>query len=205
MVIMSYWDRQKPVKRARAVDVAKVAHAAARLLDEGGLRALTVRAVAQQLDVAPASLYSRLSSSDDLFDLALDHALGHDSKLQTARSEAPLDALMLEYFRHLVRHPWACQVIAMRAPRGPHYLQLSGRMCVLLIELGSPDPLGDAYMLSNFVIGSATTAPIAGHERETPVDAELAPEYAALHAVRHEDSEAVLVAGLGVLLAKWRG
>lgn len=199
---MSYWEHRKPVKRARAVDVAQAAHAAAQLLDEGGLRALTVRAVAQRLDVAPASLYSRLSSSDDLYDLALDHALGHDVELQTARSEATLGALMLAHFRHLVRHPWACQVIAMRAPRGPNYLQLSERMCVLLIEHGSPDPLGHAYALSNFVIGSATTAPVAGHEREAMVDARLAPEYAALHMARHEDPEMVLVAGLEVLLSR---
>lgn len=198
---MSYWDHQRPVRRARAVDVAQAAHAAAQLLDEGGLRALTVRAVAQRLEVAPASLYSRLSSSEDLVDLALDHALGQDAELQAARGEATLHALMLEYFRHLVRHPWACQVIAMRAPRGPNYLQLSERMCVLLIELGSPDPLGDAYALSNFVIGSATTAPIAGHEREAPVDAQLAPQYSALHAARQEGPEAVLVAGLEALVS----
>lgn len=198
---MSYWDHRKPVKRTRAVDAAQIAHAAAQLLDEGGLHALTVRGVAQRLDVAPSSLYSRLSSSDDLFDLALDHALGHDAELQAARSEETLHGLMLAYFRHLVRHPWACQVIAMRAPRGPNYLQLSERLCALLINLGSPDPLGDAYVLSNFVIGSATTAPIAGHERETLINARVAPEYAALHGKYREDPEAVLASGLKALLS----
>lgn len=199
---MSYWDHRKPVKRARAVDVTQVAHIAAHLLDEGGVRALTVRAVAQHLDVAPASLYSRLSSSGDLFDLALDHALGHDDELQTAMREATLQTLMLAYFRHLVRHRWACQVIAMRAPRGPNYLQLSERMCVLLLDGGSPDPLGDAYALSNFVIGSALTAPMADCEREALVDAQLAPTYAALHAEGGEDPEAVLAAGLTALLCR---
>ena len=149
-----------------------------------------------------SSLYSRLSSVDDLFDLALDDALGRDSELQAARAGAALHDLMLAYFRHLIRHPWACQVIAMRAPRGPNYLRLSERMCVLLIELGSPDPLGDAYALSNFVIGSATTAPTAGFERESPVDAEIAPEYASLHAAHHTDSEAILGAGIRALLRK---
>lgn len=199
---MSYWEHRKPVKRARAVDVSRVANAAAQLLDQGGLRALTIRAVANKLDVAPASLYSRLSSVDDLFDLALDDALGCDPELLAARGQATLHELMLAYFRHLVRHPWACQVIAMRAPRGPNYLRLSERMCVLLVELGSPDPLGDAYALSNFVIGSATTAPVAGHERESPVDGELAPEYASLHAVHRVDSEEIVRAGLRALLAK---
>ena len=195
---MSYWSHQKPVRRERAVDVARVGAVATELLDEGGLRALTVRAVAQRLGVAPASLYSRLSSADDLFDLALDHALGHDADLQLAREQAPVHGLMLAYFRHLIRHPWACQVIAMRAPRGPSYLQLSERLCVLLIELDSPDPLGDA--LSNFVIGSAAMASSVDDEREAQVDARLAPEYAALHAAHHGDPEVVLVAGLDALL-----
>lgn len=199
---MSYWDHRKPVKRARAVDVAQVAHVAVELLNGGGLPTLTIRGVAQRLDVAPSSLYSRLSSSDDLFDLALDHALGHDAQLQEARREATLHGLMLAYFRHLVRHPWACQVIAMRAPRGPNYLQLSERLCALLIKLGSPDPLGDAYLLSNFVIGSATTAPVTSHEREAPVDARLAPEYAALHREYRGDPEAVVISGLKALLSR---
>src|SRR5690625_661596 len=126
---MSYWEHRKPVRRARSVDVRDLARVAVELLDEGGLRALTIRAVAFRLDVAPASLYSRVTSVDDLFDLALDDALGNDVHLQRAREHADLHALMLAYYRHLVRHPWACQVIAMRAPRGPCYLLLSERMC----------------------------------------------------------------------------
>ena len=197
---MSYWEHRRPVQRARAVDVSQSGKVAAQLLDEGGLRALTIRAVASRLGVAPASLYSRVSSVDDLFDLALDDAMGRDSELGEARRQAPLHGLMLAYFRHLTRHPWACQVIAMRAPRGPNYLELSERMCVLLIERGSPDPLGEAYALSNFVIGSATTAPMAGQERESPVDGDLAPQYASLHAVHRLDAEEVVRAGLRALL-----
>ena len=70
---MSYWEHRKPVQRHRAVNIAEVARASGRLLDEGGLKALTMRAVAQQVGVAPASLYSRVESVDDLFDLSLIH------------------------------------------------------------------------------------------------------------------------------------
>ncbi|MEU3947976.1 TetR family transcriptional regulator [Streptomyces sp. NPDC029526] len=197
---MSYWEHRKPVRRARAVDVRDLARVAVELLDEGGLRALTVRAVALRLDVAAASLYSRIASVDDLYDLALDDALGQDSEAQRALLEAELHPLMLAYYRHLVRHPWACQVIAMRAPRGPHYLRLSERLCTLLARRGSADPLGDAYALSNFVIGSAATAPAAHHEPDAPVDQEVAPFYASLHSAHRLDPEAVLDAGLRVLL-----
>ncbi|WP_134324939.1 TetR/AcrR family transcriptional regulator [Cumulibacter soli] len=197
---MSYWDHRKPVRRTRAVDVHDIARAAVVLLDEGGLRALTARAVAGRLGVAPASLYSRVESVDDLFDLALDEALGSDAMLNEAIAEASLLAMMQAYFRHLVHNRWACQVLGMRAPRGPNYLRLSERMVILLDQAGAMEPLGAAYALSNFTIGSATTAPMAESERTAPVDPEIAPAYARLHAESDIDTEAVFTAGLSALL-----
>lgn len=196
---MSYWEHPKPVRRTRAVDINEVAAAAAGIVNDGGIRALTIRAVATQLGVAPASLYSRVESVDDLFDLALNHALGNDQTVNRAVSGADLLGLMLAYYRHLVRHRWACQVIGMRAPRGPKYLVLSERMIVLLAEAGAPDPLGAAYVLSNFVIGSALTSSMAEDERAAPVDSELAPEYARLHQSHAVDPEKIVIAGLIVL------
>ena len=178
-----------------------LARASITLLDQGGLRALTVRAVAGRLGTAPASLYSRVTSLDDLYDLALDDALGQDHDVQHALTTSDLHGLMIALYRHLVRHPWTCQVIGMRAPRGPSYLRLSERMCQLLDEQGAPDPLGTAYALSNFVIGSATTAPAVGSERATPIDPSAAPLYAHLHAEHTTTPEQIVAAGLTVLEA----
>lgn len=196
---MSYWENRRPVQRTRAVTEPAIARAAVELLDDGGLRALTVRAVAKKLDVAAPSLYSRIGKADDLFDLALDGVLDADKDITAALRDDSLHALMLAFYRHLVRHRWACQVIGMRAPRGPNYLQLSERMCVLLEEAGSPDPLGSAYALSNFVIGSATAAPMVGDERTASVDAEIAPTYARLHDEHAVDAETIVAAGLAAL------
>lgn len=197
---MSYWEHSKPVRRARAVDVHSIARASAGLLDAGGARALTVRAVAGRLGVAPASLYSRIESVDDLFDLALDHALGADPAIGSSAAGDSIRALMLTYYRHLTRHSWGCQVIGMRAPRGPHYLRLSERMIELLADSGVADPLAMAYSLSNFVIGSATTAHIVDDERVAEVDPGVAPSYARLHASHVAEGETILVAGLEALL-----
>lgn len=164
------------------------------------MQSLADRAVATRLGVAPASLYSRIDSVDDLFDLALDEALGNDPTISKAIADAPLLELMHTYYQHLVVHRWACQVIGMRAPRGPNYLRLSERMVILLQQSSAPDPLGAAYALSNFTIGSAATAPIAHSERAAPVDAQIAPTYARLH-VKHEvDTEAIFSTGLSALL-----
>ncbi|MGK4188079.1 TetR/AcrR family transcriptional regulator C-terminal domain-containing protein [Rothia koreensis] len=197
---MSYWDHRKPVHRERAVDVEAIAHESVGLLNAGGLRALTVRSVAAQLGVAPASLYSRLESVDDLFDLALDQALNDDEDVQRGVCEMGIHGLMLTFYRHLLRHPWACQVIGFRAPRGPGYLRLSERMCNLLTEANVPDPLSTSYALTNFVIGSATTAPVSDDERCRPVDQSVAPLYAQLHAEHVVDAHQIVAVGLTDLL-----
>lgn len=198
---MSYWDHRKPVQRFRAVDIAEVARASVRLLDEGGLRALTLRSVAQEVGVAPASLYSRVESVDDLFDLALDTALADDPVMSESIRSADLPSLMQDFFIHLTTHRWAGQVIGMRAPRGPAYLALSERMCVLLEQAGVADPLGTAYRLSNLVIGSSLTAPVAPEEKRVAVDPEQAPTYARLHATHHISPQEILADGIRALLA----
>lgn len=197
---MSYWEHRKPVRRLRAVDIGEVARASVRLLDEGGLRALTLRSVAQQVGVAPASLYSRVESVDDLFDLALDTALADDPVMSESIRNDDLPALMHAFFEHLTTHRWAGQVIGMRAPRGPAYLALSERMCVLLEQTGSPDPLGTAYRLSNLVIGASLTAPMASDEKRVAIDPDQAPTYARLHARHHISPHEILVDGITALL-----
>lgn len=198
---MSYWEHRKPVQRHRAVDIAEVARASGRLLDEGGLKALTMRAVAQQVGVAPASLYSRVESVDDLFDLALDVVLADDPMMSESINNADLPALMQAFFTHLTTHRWAGQVIGMRAPRGPAYLALSERMCVLLEREAIPDPLGTAYRLSNLVIGAALTAPMAPDEKRVAINPEQAPSYARLHAAHHISPQEILTEGIKKLLS----
>lgn len=207
---MSYWTHLRPVRRNRAVDASALARAAVRLLDEGGMPALTMRAVAREIGVAPASLYSRVRSVEDILDLALDEALGADPEMQRALASsgadgAGLEALLIHYFHHLRRAPWAAQVITRRAPRGPNYLRLSERLCVLLEQQGATDPLGAAYALSNFVIGSAATSAIDDEELSAPVDPQLAPRYAQLHAEHVADSEEVVALGIRALRSALTG
>ncbi|WP_343834430.1 TetR/AcrR family transcriptional regulator [Brevibacterium paucivorans] len=198
---MSYWEHRKPVQRLRAVDIVEVARVSVRLLDGGGLKALTLRAVAEQVGVAPTSLYSRVESVDDLFDLALDTALADDPLMSEAIRSADLPALMHTFFTHLTTHRWAGQVIGMRAPRGSAYLALSERMCVLLEQAGAPDPLGTAYRLSNLVIGASLTAPMASDEKRVAIDPKQAPTYARLHATHHISPQEILSEGITALLS----
>ena len=138
---------------------------------------------------------------DDLFDLALDTALADDPVMSESIRNADLPALMHAFFAHLTTHRWAGQVIGMRAPRGPAYLALSERMCVLLEQAGTPDPLGTAYLLSNLVIGASLTAPMAPDEKRVAIDPDQAPTYARLHATHHISPREILSDGITALLS----
>ena len=64
-----------PGKRA-GLDTDQVVAAARAVLREDGIEALSLRAVARRLGVAPNTMYSHVASKDDLLDLALDDVLG---------------------------------------------------------------------------------------------------------------------------------
>lgn len=196
---MSYWENPKPVHRARAVAIDDLAQEAVTLLDEGGVPAVTIRALAGRIGVAPPSLYSRIRSVDDILDLALNHALDDDTQVwQAAAGDCP-HQLLLSLYDHLRRHHWAAQVIGLRAPRGPAYLRFSERLLALLVEQAVDDPLTVAYAMSNLVIGSAATAASAADEPASPVDRSLAPTYARLRADHGVEPRAIVDAGLRTL------
>lgn len=201
---MSYWDSAKAVRRNRVLEPGVIARAAAALLDEVGYDAFSLRVLAGRLDVAPASLYSRIRGSSDALDLALDHALGADEPVQRAVRLGPATDMLRALFRHLLEHPWAINVIAMRPPRGPAYLTFSEALVGRLQDTGRPDPLPVAYAATNLVIGSALTFQAADRDVAEPVDSDRAPRYGALHADVDFTAEDVLVAALGELLPPGR-
>lgn len=197
---MSYWSSPKPQLRTRAIDIDSLARITIEILGTSGLRGLTLREVARRLEVAAPSLYSRIDSLDDLLDLALDYALKDDPAINQALRSADLTELLLQHYRHLCNHPWACQVLAMRPPRGPSYLALAEQICTLLDEYGATDPLGTAYGLSNLVIGSATTQSAAKADPGAAVTPALAPRYSALHNSYNSTPEQVLKGAIAAQL-----
>lgn len=198
---MSYWDHAKPVQRTRAVHVEQIAKEACQLLDRDGFDAFTLRAVANRLCVAPASLYSRIRSLDDILDIALDYALSVDDGLQKAMAnDAGCEELFLAYYRHLLTHPWTIGVIARRPPRGPAYISFSEAVCARLVRDGVDEPLARSYALSNYVLGCAMTARVAGLEPNAPVRDGQAPVYESLRANQSFSTEDVVNGGVRALL-----
>lgn len=96
----------------------RAAKAGVAICDEGGLDALSIRAVASRLGVGPMSLYRHVRSKDELVALMVDVALGEEA-LPARRPRgwrAQLEMSARFEWRALKRHPWAARVISVTRP-----------------------------------------------------------------------------------------
>ncbi|HWO50921.1 MAG TPA: helix-turn-helix domain-containing protein [Ornithinibacter sp.] len=97
-----------PGQRA-GLDTLQVLAAARAVLREDGVQALSLRAVARRLGVAPNTLYSHVAGKDDLLDLVLDDVLG--GVVVPGEEEVRRDpwgavrAIMLDSYDVLLAHP----------------------------------------------------------------------------------------------------
>ena len=97
-----------PGQRA-GLDTVQVLAAARAVLRQDGVQALSLRAVARRLGVAPNTLYSHVAGKDDLLDLVLDDVLG--GVAVPAEEEVRRDpwgavrAIMLDSYDVLLAHP----------------------------------------------------------------------------------------------------
>lgn len=154
--------------RAAVLDTA---HA---LLAEEGLDALTMRALARRLGVAPNALYSHVPGKTELVDALLDDRL---SLVTEPDPDAPdpvaaLAALMTSTYEVLLGRPGLVPLyLARQGSRGPNAVRLGVTMDALLARLGlAPDAIPSARRaLILHAIGGAAFAGAAG-----PVPAETA-------------------------------
>jgi AcrR family transcriptional regulator len=138
----------------------RVLGAAIELADARGLEALTMRTLAEALDVAPMALYRHVANRDDLIDAMVDVVFaeigvpsgGGDWKTaMRRRAIAVRDAL--------VRHPWAVGLMESRRTPGPanlrHHDAVIGRLRAAGFEVAMA---AHAYsLLDSYIYGFALT------------------------------------------------
>ncbi|MEW2499508.1 MULTISPECIES: TetR/AcrR family transcriptional regulator [unclassified Amycolatopsis] len=101
--------------------VADVVATATRLADADGLEAVTMRRVADELGVAPMSLYTYVPGHAELIDLMLDDAHGElTAELPSTGWRDALTAVAEDLWRLYHRHPWLLQITTGRPPLGPN-------------------------------------------------------------------------------------
>lgn len=109
---------QIPLSRERVLRVAL------RLADEGGIAALSMRKLAQELGVKAMSLYNHVASKTDILDGIVDIVIGEievpslETDWKTAMRQRANSAHAV-----LLRHPWATMAIMSGVTVGPANLR----------------------------------------------------------------------------------
>ena len=153
-------DAPPGVKPRRRLSRERVLNAAVAHADANGLEALSMRTLAEMLDVAPMTLYRHVANKDDLIDAMVDvvfseigvPAGGSDWKsAMRRRAIAVRDGLL--------RHPWAVGLMESRRTPGPanlrHHDAVIGRLRAAGFDVATA---AHAYsLLDSYIYGFALT------------------------------------------------
>jgi AcrR family transcriptional regulator len=134
---------------------AAIAHA-----DAGGLDALTMRTLAESLEVAPMALYRHVANKEDLIDAMVDTVfseIGVPASGGEWRSSMRRRAIAVR--EALARHPWAVGLMESRRTPGPanlrHHDAVIGRLRAAGFDV---ELTARAYsLLDSYIYGFALT------------------------------------------------
>ncbi|MGH2640379.1 MAG: TetR/AcrR family transcriptional regulator C-terminal domain-containing protein [Actinomycetota bacterium] len=103
-----------PLTRDRVLSTAVV------LADQEGIESLSMRKLAQALDVVPMALYRHVANKDELLGGLVDVVVGEiDPPLEGADWKTALRERILSARRALLRHPWASRLMESRTTPTP--------------------------------------------------------------------------------------
>jgi AcrR family transcriptional regulator len=203
--------RERPWKPALTRD--GIIETAVALMGAEGLRRVTMRRLAQELDTGPASLYVYVRNTAELHAAVLDELLGAvDLSPATASGDwrDRLVRVLTSYTRVLFEHPGLARSALVARPSGDRYLDLLDALLSLLSEGGVPDDRAAWAVDLLLQFATATAAEHAAGEKD-PADAE--GEWAALaralrgaSATRHPHVAALgteLLSGPGEARLNW--
>jgi AcrR family transcriptional regulator len=98
----------------------RVIEAAIGLADAGGIHALSMRRLAQELGVEAMSLYHYVPSKRDLLDEIADRVVGEiELPDETSPWKPALRRLALSAYDAFTRHPWAASLVLSGSGTGP--------------------------------------------------------------------------------------
>ena len=158
--------RERPAKPA--LTRAGIVAAAVAIMRADGLRKVTMRRLAQELDTGPASLYVYVRDTAELHAAVLDELLG-TIKPSPAKGDwrHRLEKLLTSYTAMLFEHPGLARAALVARPSGEHYLNLIERLLALLAEGGVP-PEQAAWGVD--LLLQFATATAAEHATEASTD-----------------------------------
>lgn len=134
---------------------AAIAHA-----DAGGLEALTIRTLAEELGVAPMALYRHIANKDDLVDAMVDVVFSEfDLPASSAGWKTAMRQRAISAREVLSRHRWAIGLMESRTNPGPANLRHHDAVIGTLRAAGFTIPMAaHAYSLvDSYIYGFAMT------------------------------------------------
>ncbi|GGS70101.1 TetR/AcrR family transcriptional regulator [Streptomyces cinerochromogenes] len=156
--------RERPAKPALTRE--GIVAAAVAILRAEGLRKVTMRRLAQELDTGPASLYVYVRNTDELHAAVLDELLGAVVPAPAGGSwRERLEAVLTAYTAVLLEHPSLARSALTAWPSGPHYLRLIETLLDLL-DAGGVPPAQAAWGVDLLLQHATATA--AEHAGEDP-------------------------------------
>ncbi|GAA5040589.1 AcrR family transcriptional regulator [Thermocatellispora tengchongensis] len=135
----------KPVKgRKPRIGVDQIVHAAVAVADAGGLTAVSMARVAEQLGVGPMTLYTHVPGKAELIELMVDAVMterelpgpGHPARPAGWRAQVEHYAAQTRALH--VRHPWLREVSTARPPLGPGMMAEYEYLLSALRDAGLP-------------------------------------------------------------------
>jgi len=136
----------------------RVLRAAVALADRGGVGALSMRKLAQELGVEAMSLYHHVANKDDILDGIVDVVFG-EIELPTGKAgwEAAMRRRSVSAREALRRHPWATGLMESRRTPGPANIRHHDAVLGVLRNAGFPVELAaHAYsLLDSYIYGFA--------------------------------------------------
>ena len=148
---------ERPPRRAAPLSRERIVATAVDELDAHGAETLTMRRLAQRLEVTSAALYWHVSTKEDLLDLAVDHIIG-DVPIPEPGPDprTALRALLTDWRAAMLAHPWSPSLLG-RPLLGPNVLARTEVLHATLTRAGLSgiDLAAAARVLANFVIGTA--------------------------------------------------
>jgi AcrR family transcriptional regulator len=144
------------------LSVDRIVEVATRLADETGLAGVSLRRVAEELDVTPMSLYGYVPGKAELLDLIADRAYGEPTEPEHADPgwRARLETVARQGWKLYLAHPWLLQIATSRPLLGPHLTARYERELRTVEHLGLDDIEMDLVvsLVEDYVHGAARTA-----------------------------------------------
>lgn len=172
------WGR--PPRRARgprpSLTVEQVTDIAIELADESGLDAVSMKRLAERLQVGTMTLYTYVPDKAALLALMLDRVVGEVTLAEPSEDwrghlRRSAEALLALYRRH----PWTMQINVEGPPLAPNQMRYLESLLQALSKtgLGRGEALDIALSLTYFVLGTAkTTGGVLDAERTSPLSPE---------------------------------